>query len=46
MEGGHSNTVEVMIDSGMYNLQFNGESPGSILEFICTKLIILMNEGR
>lgn len=34
MEGGYSYTAEVMTDSGMYNLQFNGESPDSVLEFI------------
>ena len=34
MEGGYSYTAEVKTETGLYSLQFNGDSPDSVLEFI------------
>lgn len=34
MEGGYSYTAEVMTGSGMYNLEFSGKTPQSLLESI------------
>lgn len=34
MEGGYSYTAEVMTDSGLYSLEFDGDTPDSVLEFI------------
>ena len=34
MSGGYSYTTEIMTESGMYNLEFDGDDPEALLEFI------------